>query len=346
MIAAEETFKALSQSSKNVIFDIMYGHFNSLILRAAHELNLFEILKKGMTKEAIIKELNASPRGIQTVLSMCTSLGLIELQSNGKYILTDLSRAYLVKDSPYYMGPVLKMQNVIYEASLESFMKAIIEGKPQIGDKGQDVFENNQKNLERIKFFTHFMNSKSAPYSDVWPLLLDLSQYKCLLDIGGGSGIHALNAVKRFMNLQAVVFELEPVCHVANEYIKSHNLESKVRTQAGNMWEDPFPAADIHFYSDVFHDWPIEKCQFLLEKSYNCLKNNDRIIILEMLFDDEKTGPLQTSVLNSIMLYCTQGQQFSREELTQLLKKVGFVDIKIIPIGFRELSVITAQKKA
>jgi hypothetical protein len=57
------------------------------------------------------------------------------------------------------------------------------------------------------------------------------------------------------------------------------------------MWQDAFPAADLHFYSNIFDDWPSEKGRFLSEKSFNSLPVGSRIVLHEVLYNDEKTGP-------------------------------------------------------
>ena len=96
-----------------------------------------------------------------------------------------------------------------------------------------------------------------------------------LLDVGGGSGAHALGAVLRWPHLQAVVFDIPPVCEVAEEVIACHGLQQRVSTQAGDMWEDAFPAADLHFYSQMYHGWALQKCQFLTQKSFASLQKSE-----------------------------------------------------------------------
>jgi hypothetical protein len=37
------------------------------------------------------------------------------------------------------------------------------------------------------------------------------------------------------------------------------------------MWQDPFPPAEVHFYSQIYHDWPPERCRLLTRKSFESL---------------------------------------------------------------------------
>jgi len=93
-----------------------------------------------------------------------------------------------------------------------------------------------------------------------WPEVLELSRHQLMLDIGGGSGTHCIGATLRWPQLDALLFDMAPVCEVAQELITRQGLESRIRTHVGDLWNDPFPSADLHFYSMVYHDWPPEKC--------------------------------------------------------------------------------------
>ncbi len=147
--------------------------------------------------------------------------------------------------------------------------------------------------------------------------------------------------------MQTIVFDLPPVCKVAEEYIARGDVQGRVRTQAGDMWVDPFPPADLHFYGDVFHDWPPEKGHFLARKSFESLQSGGRIILREVLCNDEKTGPLPAAAYNINMLLLTGGEggrQFSAGELSAMLTEAGFIDIEVRPTSFGYRSIITGSK--
>jgi SAM-dependent methyltransferase len=164
-----------------------------------------------------------------------------------------------------------------------------------------------------------------------WPEVIDLSGYRLLLDIGGGSGAHAIGATLKWPNLQALIIDLAPVCDVAQEFIRYYGLQNSIKTQVSDMWSQPFPTADLHFYADIYHDWPPEKARFLTQKSFESLEPGGRIIIHEMLYDNQKIGTFAVAAYNMMMLLCTEGQQYSGTELSTMLMEVGFTDIKVKP---------------
>ncbi|HET9305835.1 MAG TPA: methyltransferase, partial [Candidatus Sulfotelmatobacter sp.] len=100
---------------------------------------------------------------------------------------------------------------------------------------------------------------------------VDLSGYKTMLDIAGGSGAHAIGALQHWPHLKATVYEMSPVSGFVSEYAETYNLPHQLGSVTGDTWRDPFTPADLHFYSQVFHDWTPEQCRFLTEKSFAAL---------------------------------------------------------------------------
>jgi hypothetical protein len=110
------------------------------------------------------------------------------------------------------------------------------------------------------------------------------------------------------------------------------------------MWKDPFPAADLHFYSQIYHDWPPERCRFLTAKSFDSLAPGGLLIIHEMLYNDRKTGPFATAAMNvNMLLQYEAARQYSGQELATLLTEAGFADIQVRPT-FGYYSIVVGRK--
>jgi hypothetical protein len=188
------------------------------------------------------------------------------------------------------------------------------------------------------------MHSRGLGPALAWPDAVDLSGHRLLLDIGGGSGAHAIGATLRWPQLQAVVLDLGPVCEVAAEFVAASKVQDRVGTHVGDMWTEAFPAADVHFYSLIYHDWPPDKCRELTHKSFDSLPSGGQIIIHEMLYNDEKTGPFAVAAFSvQMLLWAPGGEQYSGRELSTMLAEAGFVDVEVTPT-FGYWSVVTGRK--
>ncbi|MBV8995304.1 MAG: hypothetical protein JO287_16775 [Pseudonocardiales bacterium] len=123
------------------------------------------------------------------------------------------------------------------------------------------MFKSHGEKFDLARFFTRTIHSTSMAPALAWPELVDLSARRFLLDIGGGSAAHSIGAALKWPRLGAIVLDTAPVCEVAAEFIAERQLQERVRTHVVDMWTDPFPSADVHFYSFIYHDWTPEKCR-------------------------------------------------------------------------------------
>lgn len=320
-----------ASTDERLLWNIVFASAGNRVLLVAHNLKLFPLLaSKPLTLTNICEAIAIQQRPAEVLLTVLTSIGLVQVQ-NGFYSLTSLAQDYLLESSPTYFGGFLEMLFTNdHLCSVESLKKAVLTNSAQVYDNGQ-LFVSHEEQAEKARAFTYAMHGHSMGSALAWPELIDLSEHKLLVDIGGGSGAHAIGATLKWSNLQAIVLDLPPVCEVAQEIITNYGLQSRIKTQTLNWWNDDFPVADLHFYSDIYHDWSPEKCRFLTQKSFDSLEFGGRILLHEMLYDDQKTGPYPTAAYNMAMLLWTEGQQYSGHELSVMLKEAGFTDIKIQP---------------
>ncbi|XP_025407412.1 uncharacterized protein LOC112681366 [Sipha flava] len=325
------------------LWDVFLGIYGYSALLIAHRMKLFAILaKKPHTLEEICSILDIKSRPAEALLVAAVNLGFLRIK-DGKYLLMPVAEEYLLENSPnyfgYYWDIIIDNHEVYSFASLE---KAICTDTAQAYGGG-DVFKSHEENNESALKFTRAMHSVSMGSAQAWPKFINLSKYRLLLDVGGGSGAHSIGAVSKWSKLQATIFDLAPVCTIAQEFIDKYALHERINTYAGDMWNDAFPSADLHFYSNIYHDWTPEKCLFLTEKSFKSLEQGGRIIVHELLYNDKKNGPFSAVGCSMLMLGWAEGKQYSGKELSKMMQKVGFKDIQVIPT-FGYFSIVTGVK--
>jgi len=93
----------------------------------------------------------------------------------------------------------------------------------------------------------------------------------------------------------------------------------------------------------IFHDWPADQCRFLTRKSFESLPPGGRIIVHEMLFNQDRTGPFGVAAFNMVMLTYLDGEQYSGREIAGFFREAGFTDIEVKPT-FGYWSIVTGRK--
>jgi|GEM_PF-229393 hypothetical protein len=308
------------RTDDRVLWDVLFGVWGYPAVFAAHQMKLFERLaEKPMTLDELARALNLATRGADALLALCASLGLVACK-DGRYSLTPLSEDYLLPDSPTYWGWALDAWAAIYTTWTPDNVRRAAET-----DRPQGIFGDPEGpfavwHADFALAATRAMHSLSIPAALAWPHHLDLSRHKVMLDVGGGSGAHSIGAANAWPGLRFVVLDREPICAIARQFAEQHGLEDRISFHTADFFADPFPEADVHFYSMIFHDWPPEKCRFLAHKSFASLPSGGRIIIHEMLFNDDRTGPFPVAAFNVDMLVAMPGQQYSGRELLTMLQ--------------------------
>jgi len=325
------------------LWDVVFGAYAYPAIFVAHRLKLFPLLAGGpRTVAEICEGLDLKRRPAEMMLAACAAVGFLE-RRDGRFGLTPLAEDYLLESSPTYFGGYWDLNIDNYEVwTYAGIERAIVSDSPQVAG-GEEFFESLDDQIAMAQAFTRGMHSLSMGPAQAWPDAVDLTHDRVLLDVGGGSGAHSIGAVTRWPDLHAIIFDTAAVCEVAAEFVAQHGLESKAETRVGDMWADPFPTASVHFYSNIFHDWPPEKCRFLSEKSFASLDSGGRIILHEMLYNDDKTGPFAAAGLSAVMLGWTTGEQYSSVELMEMLASAGFEQIEVKPT-FGYYSIVVAHK--
>jgi acetylserotonin N-methyltransferase len=137
----------------------------------------------------------------------------------------------------------------------------------------------------------------------------DLSRFRRMVDLGGGTGHLAEAARQHYPQLETAVFDLP---RVANMF---------PGTIAGDFFVDPLPAADLYSLGRILHDWSEEKIAKLLAKIHAALPLAGALLIAEKLLQpDYVSGHMQS--LN--MLIVTEGRERSAAEYEALLLAAGF----------------------
>jgi O-methyltransferase domain/Dimerisation domain len=314
------------------LWDLMAAGRGYTALLIAHDLKLFALLGEGpRTLAQICAALKLADHPAEALLTMLESLSLVQAQ-NGRYGLTPLATDALVETSSTYFGWYLDRE-IVNEAtfSFHSLRDALVNDTP--------LTQHSDRHM-----FIRAMHSMSMGAALSWPKALDLAAHHLMLDIGGGSGAHSIGATLHWPHLQAVVFDRDAeTLHIAEEFIEQYGVGERVRTQMGDMLNDPFPLADLHLFSAIYHHWSHERGRILSAKSFASLPSGGRIIIHERPYEEARSGPLAVVAMTMLALMRGEAGHYSSHDYASMLSDAGFVDIEAKPTtGY--WSIITGRK--
>jgi hypothetical protein len=324
-----------------LIWDVYLSSYHFPALSVADELGLFSFLGGGPASAAQVgAQFSLSPRAAEALLGVLTALGFL-VQHQGRFHVTDVARNFLLPDSPYYWGGMFRLVRNI--PITPPSLRDLLERDTQGGKDEHTILDVLEQNGELAVAFTQAMHSHSFPAAMGLAYRGDFSGVHMLLDMGGGSGGVSIALALRYSTLRCTVVDIAPVCAVADGFIAAYGLENRVRTTAVDMFRDPWPTGhDAVLFSNVWHDWPVERCQILAQQSFDRLPAGGHIYLHEMLLADTRDGPL-TAVSFSMTMLQVKGKQYTAGELEDLLVGAGFTDVQVTPT-YGYYALVSARK--
>jgi len=86
------------------VWDAWLGLYQTPAISVALELEIFESLKQPADTEALASRTGYSLRGLRALLGMLKCLRFVD-RREGRWQLNHASRAYMLKESPFFWGP-------------------------------------------------------------------------------------------------------------------------------------------------------------------------------------------------------------------------------------------------
>src|SRR5688572_16392475 len=331
------------------IWDVWLSVLHLPAVTVADELEIFDSLGREPATAAELSQRHGFDlRGSEILLSLLASLGFC-VSHLGRYQLTEPTRNYLLRSSPFYWGGVFVQQrksNPVHAAIRGAILKktGYITGQ-SAEEPPVEMWESGQMDVATARAIAAFMHSHSLAAATGMAVRADLKGVKSLLDVGGGSGCFSITLAKQNRELRCTVMDLPAMCEVAREYIAAGGVGDRVGVQAVNMFTQSWPRGhDAMLFSNIFHDWGNETNAKLARNAFEALPSGGRIYLHEMLLDDTGDGPRTTAAFSALMLANTRGRQFTFRQLQALLQDAGFTDIESTPT-YSYYSIVRGTKR-
>lgn len=272
---------------------------------------------------AICAQFEIHPRPADVMLTLFTAMGLCTA-AGGCFHLTLRAREHLVASSPWNLAPYyLSMKD---RPQTLDMLKVLRSGKPaNWGSYDSQAWAAAMERDDFAASFTAAMDCRGMLLGPALAKRLDLSAYRALLDIAGGSGIYACALVARHPHLRAAVLEKPPVDRIARECINRQKCADRIEVISQDMFASAWPAGfDLHLVSNVLHDWDESTVRALLAKSYAALESGGALLVHDAFINAEKTGPLHVAEYSALLMQITEGKCYSLREMRSILTESGF----------------------
>jgi len=317
----------------------------SRVLISCVELDVFSAIgEKGADLKGVAEKTNSSLRGMGGLLNVLIPLGLLTRDDGGKYHLTENGKRFMLPGSPEYMVPRIKHMRRLWE-SWSGLTDSIRAGESYWKTHAPSGGVSNLVDLAEGLFPRNFAVSSEAAEKlgagDSWKGLQ-------ILDVGAGSGAWSLAFLKRDPTARAVALDFGPVLEMAKSKAKQLGVEGRFEVLAGNLRETEFGENrfDLVILGHICHSEGPELSGKLIAKSARSMKRGGKLLIADMIPDEDRRGPLHPLLFAlNMLINSEQGGTFTFGEYRKWCEDAGLVNAHLLPLSIKDHSPLVIAEK-
>jgi precorrin-6B methylase 2 len=322
-----------------LFFEAAFAHQRTAALKAAVDLDVFTAIHDGARTARSIAELrSASERGMRILCDYLTMTGFLE-KTAGTYQLTTASMVFLSKRSQAYLGGTL--QFLCTPDILKNF--GVLSDTIRRGTVAADGNTVSDANPIWVQF-ARAMVPMMMPAAQA---IADLSAVQSagplrVLDIAAGHGIFGITIAQRNPAAEIAAVDWAPVLAVATENARAMGVADRHRTIPGDAFKVDYGSGyDVALLTNFLHHFNRETNVSLLRKVAASLNKGGRVVVLEMVPNEDRVSPPFPAGFALTMLAGTPaGDAFTLTDLQEMLSAAGFGRASAHPLPSPETVVI------
>ncbi|SNS65295.1 Dimerisation domain-containing protein [Anaerovirgula multivorans] len=318
------------KGNSSLYYNILHQKRVAEILLSALRFDLFSYLENWETPEAVAEKSGLHTRSLAQVLNALVSLGFIEKKQN-TYRNTPQSNEFLNRNSFVYLG-----ESLIFREKMMSLKD--IDERLQMGPIAEVI--RNNSGVEVYDFYEAarisipemytgrvqaFIAAATSIYNDKPP--------KNILDLGGGSGVLAIELIRAFPGCQGTIFEHPSVAGLPRELVIKEGVSEHITVLEGDFNRDDFgDSYDLIIAAGIL-DFAKDHFEYLMNKLYNALNPDGLLYLVTHQIREDYLSPPErilgwlSSHLDGLDLLLTE------KNISEALRSHGFKKIQAGTVG-------------
>lgn len=313
------------------LFELFRGAYATELLTAAvAHFRLFEAIGTGRVPATELQaKLQLAKRPFLVLTTALRAMQLLDVV-DGRYQLTALARDHLLPASPHYVGDYIGLAAA--SPGVKEMVERLRTNRPAnaAADAGGAAFiyrEGLESAMEREASARHLTLALAGRAHNVAPHLaraVNLSTAKCVLDVGGGTGLYSIALLQQHKHLRGIVFDRPEVLKIAAEFAAKYGVGDRLSLIPGDMFADELPTgADVILLSNILHDWDEPQCAELVARCAKALPASGRLLIHDVFLNDDLAGPLPIALYSAALFTLTEGRAYAAAEYRAWLSAAG-----------------------
>jgi len=331
------------QVTPDRIMQMAHGFWPAAIISSAAAYDFFTHIAHGHeTADAVAAAAGTDRRGTRMVLDALVSLECLTKPPGGRYALTPESDAFLVRGRQNSMAEMVAEHPALTWNDWGKLRDALKTGRPvkTVDDtaSGDEFFP---KLIRMIMSLSLGPADAVAEHLGIGSTLTGAR----ILDVGAGACAWTIPFVRRDRTAAITAFDLPSVLAEAAKIVGEFGVAASFRMQPGDYrTADLGSGYDVVVFGNICHIETPDRNRQLIARAHRALKPGGRLVIGDMLPNEERTGPpFPVMFAINMFLHC-DGDTYTFGEYRSWLRDAGFTNIETYDTHRSHSPVVIATK--
>jgi SAM-dependent methyltransferase len=327
------------------LLQMIKGYWISQIVGTLARLEIADRLAHGpLDCDVLANGIGCGPQATYRLLRASAYAGLVSVLPDGRFALTPLGELLRSNVPGSMRNPAIAITAPGHWLPWGRLTEAVQSGERQVAAVlGCELFDYYAANPCEGGAFTGTMANHSASIAHEVADILDTSEVRHVVDIGGASGTIVAALLERNAALRGTILERVDVVRRVKTVIAERGLSSRCQVIEGDFFES-VPESDLYILKSIIHDWDDEGSVRILLNCARSLRPNGRVILIDWVIPEhEQPGPAALSDLN--MLVLLPGRERTAIQFAELLRAAG-LHLDRITETVSSMHVIEASREA
>ena len=307
------------------------------MLRTAPLLKLCDQLADGPHEAAEVAALvHADPVLLRRLMRALAGAGVLEEGLDGRFSNTEMGEL-LRSDLPGNLAaPAISLTEDPNWLAWGQLHRGIVEGSvPYLVANHALPWEMLAASPESAARFNAHMVAQTEAFAPQLVTAVDFSQFRTVVDVGGGNGALLAGILSANPHLHGVIFDLAQGLAGAAQYLQRRGVADRSNTVAGDFFaSSPPPDADCYVMRFILHDWDDEHAAQILKSVRRAMAPGSHFLVIDYLLParaDTSPNSRAALELDMLMFVMFGGRERTEDEMRKMLEAADFKVERVVP---------------
>jgi len=313
-------------SPQAVLMRMAYGYREAKALQVVAELGIANLVaQESKSAEELSKVLGVDSDALYRLLRALANEGIFKEGRDSRFENTPLSEAIRDDVPGSVRDYVINAPDDGRWLAWNKFMDVVKTGKASFEDaNGCDKYEYFRRHPDIGERFNKQMTAMTSQITSALVKSYDFSQFKTLIDVGGGQGIVIASILGKNPQMRGCLYEQSSVIEGAKTFLETQGVINRCDLISGDYFESIPKGYDAYLLKHVLNDWGNEEALPILRNCRASIPKHGKLLIIGAVLGKDNAPHVGKWRDLQLMVMSQGARERTKREFDNLLRNSGF----------------------